>query len=71
MVKSIVPPERQEEFDFGTDGLLTYIDSFVAASILEGVTDASWNEYLAQLSVYGYDFYLSWYQDYYDGKFLK
>lgn len=71
MVKSIVPPENQEEFDFATDGLLDYIDSFVASSILNGVTDDTWNAYLSQLSVYGYDFYLSWYQDYYDGNFLN
>lgn len=71
MVKAIVPSEKQEEFDFATDGLTNYIDSFVAESILNGVTDASWNEYLAQLSAYGYDFYLSWHQDYYDGKFVQ
>lgn len=71
MVKAIVPPEKQEEFDFATDGLTGYIDSFVASSILNGVTDERWNEYLAQLSAYGYDFYLSWYQDYFDGKFVQ
>lgn len=69
MSKGIVPGEAQEEFDFATDGLEDYIDSFVATSLVEGVTDESWNAHLASLDAYGYDFYIEWYQKYLDGKF--
>lgn len=69
MVKAIIPPENQEELDFATEGLNDYVEAFLSESILGGVTDESWNAYLAQLSAYGYEFYLSWYQDYYDGAF--
>ena len=69
MSKGIVPGEAQEEFDFATDGLEDYIDSFVASSLVNGVTDETWNAHLASLDAYGYDFYIEWYQKYLDGKF--
>ena len=43
------------------------INAFIADSIMNGVTDESWNAYIANLKTYGYDFYIEWYSNYYNG----
>ena len=58
-----------DDRDFGTEGLITYINEFTADAIINGVTDESWNQHLAQLETYNYGYYLEWYQDYLDGNF--
>lgn len=68
--KAIVPADIQEELDFAIDGLSSYIDQFAAESIMNGVTDESWEAYLGELSSYGYDYYLDWNQKYFDGTLL-
>ena len=67
MSQAIVTAEAQEELDFNTDGLTTMINAFIADSIMNGVTDESWNTYIANLKTYGYDFYIEWYSNYYNG----
>ncbi|MBQ2028523.1 MAG: extracellular solute-binding protein [Clostridia bacterium] len=54
----IVPTDKQEEYDFTTDGLTSYVQQFVADSVKYGVTDDSWNAFKAGLNTYGYDFYV-------------
>ena len=49
---TIVPPEAQEEFDFMTDGLYNIIKGFFAESVMNGITDESWNAYLNDLETY-------------------
>jgi putative aldouronate transport system substrate-binding protein len=71
MSQAVVPAEKQEEFAFQTEGLIDYINSFTANSIINGVTDSSWNEFNKQLDVYNYPYYIQWHQDYYDGEFSK
>lgn len=61
MNKNIVPAESQEEFDFMTDGLYEVIRGFCATSVMNGVTDESWNGYLNDLTTYNYDFYVDFY----------
>ena len=61
MNTNIVPADKQEEYDFMCDGLNNVINSFVAESILNGVTDESWNNYLAQLQAYNYEYYIEFY----------
>lgn len=61
MNKDIVPADKQEEFDFMTDGLSAMIKEFVAQSVKNGVTDDSWNQYLNDLNTYGYDFYVEFF----------
>ena len=52
MNNTIVPPEAQEEFDFMTDGLYNIIKGFFAESVMNGITDESWNAYLNDLETY-------------------
>lgn len=61
MNKDIVPADKQEEFDFMTDGLTSMIQEFVAQSVKSGVTDDSWNQYINNLSTYGYEFYVDFF----------
>lgn len=61
MNKDLVPADKQEEFDFMTDGLTAMIQEFVAQSVKNGVTDETWNKYLSDLSNYGYDFYVEFF----------
>ena len=69
MPKTIVPPDKLEEFNFTCEGLEDYINSFMSKSIMEGVTDQSWEEYVNQLEQYNYDYYIDFYQKKFDGKF--
>ena len=66
--RAIIPGEAQEELDFATDGLSSYIDSFVAKALVDGVTDESWEAHLSALDSYGYGFYIEWNQKYLDGQ---
>ena len=61
MNKNIVPAESQEEFDFMTDSLYEVIRGFCATSVMNGVTDESWNSYLNDLTTYNYDYYVDFY----------
>ena len=69
MSTGVVPPEAQEEFDFTCEGLEEYIDSFACDSILNGVTDDTWNAYLSGLDSRNYGYYIEFYQKYLDGSF--
>ncbi len=69
MPLNIVPADVQEEYDFMCDGLDTVINAFVANSILNGVTDDSWNAYLGQLKQYNYDYYIDFYNKVYTNNF--
>ena len=59
--KTIVTAEAQEELDFMTDGLAELITGFTAESIINGVTDESWNNFQNNLEKYNYSFYVDWY----------
>ena len=49
--------------------LLSYIKNFTANAIMNGVTDASWEQHVADLEKYRYSEWIGWQQDYLDGKF--
>ena len=59
--KTIVSAEAQEELDFMTDGLKDLINGFAAESVINGVTDESWEAFQADLEKYNYSFYIEWY----------
>ena len=69
MSQAIVTAEQQEELDFATDGLADRIKAFIADSVLNGVTDQSWDAFLADLDTYGYPAYIEWYNKLYTGAF--
>lgn len=64
-----VPAELVEERAMIEVELFEYLNSFVASSIMDGVTDESWQAHLKQLEVLGYYDWIQWYQDVEDGKF--
>ena len=64
---NVVPSDIAEEYSFACEGLADYIKSFRADAIINGVTDATWDAYLEELSSYNYDYYLKYYQMQYDG----
>jgi putative aldouronate transport system substrate-binding protein len=46
--------------------LISYINSSRSNFVMNGLTDAEWDEYLKQVNAYGLDEYLSIYQKYLD-----
>ena len=57
-----LPSDKVEEFNELNVELEAYIDNFVAKSIVEGLTDADWEEHLKQLEGLKYQEWLDWYQ---------
>lgn len=49
--------------------LQNYISNFTANAIMSGVTDASWEQHLADLEKYRYSDWIAWKQNYLDGNF--
>lgn len=62
-----VDPEKIDERSFIETELDTFIGNFRANSIVDGVTDESWEAYKSQLESLQYADWIQWYQDYYDG----
>ena len=65
----LVPTDKLDERAFIETDLFDKIKNFMATSITEGITDASWEAYLNDLKTYQYYDWIQWYQDYVDGKF--
>lgn len=63
------PADKSAEFALKTTDLSGFVDNFIATSIVDGITDASWNKYLEDLVKYNYNYYIQYYQDFVDGKF--
>ncbi len=59
-------PEKINERSFIEVELFELINNFIATSIVKGVTDESWNNYLKQLDGARYDEWINWYQQYMD-----
>lgn len=51
--------------------LITYINSSKSDFIMNGVTDAKWNDYLDQVNAYGLEEYLKIYQKYLDAFYAE
>lgn len=58
-----------EERTYVETELQAYIDSFVSNSIMDGVTDETWETHLEQLEMAGYQEWIDWYQNYLDRAF--
>ena len=55
-----------EERTFIEAELFPYIETFTADAIVNGVTDASWEQHLKDLKAVGYYDWIQWYQDFVD-----
>ena len=64
-----VDPLAQEELTFIQNDLLSYIKNYSAEAMMNGVTDASWKEFVDGLKDYQYYEWIDWYQRYVDGEF--
>lgn len=64
-----VTPEKTNEKAMIETDLNDYIKNFLATSVINGVTDESWNAHLQQLEALGINEWVQWYQDFLDGKF--
>lgn len=63
-----VSPEAVEERTFIETDLFNLIGSFTATSVINGITDASWEKYLEDLKAYQYYEWIDWWQKYVDGE---
>lgn len=64
----IVDPDRTLERTQIELELETYINNFVSTSVVNGISDETWETYVAGLEGVGYYDWIQWWQDYYDGK---
>ena len=62
-------PDKLSELAFIQTELEAYLVDFVSNSVMEGITDASWEAHLEQLKTVQYDEWIDWYQKFYDGEF--
>ena len=67
--RGVVNPDAVSDRTFLETDLIPMMDNFAATAIADGITDASWAQYLKDLETYGYYDWLEWYQDFADGKF--
>lgn len=61
--------EKINERSFIEIELFSEINNFVATSIVEGLTDESWNKYIAKLDTLQYGAWIDWYQKFYNGEY--
>lgn len=67
--RRFVDEEAQEEKNFIAVDLTPVITSYSSTSMMEGVTDESWEQFLDDLKTYGYYDLIDWYQRWVDGEF--
>lgn len=63
------PAEKINERALIWADLQAYLDGFVATSVMNGLTDAQWEEHLQNAAAYGINEWAQWYQDFIDGVF--
>ena len=64
--KVLMTMDDTDELTYIQPDLISYINSSKSAFIMDGITDDSWNEYIAQVEAYGLEDYLAIYQKYLD-----
>lgn len=62
-------PDKLSELSFLETELDAYLQEFVATSVMDGITDASWEAHLGQLETVQYYDWIDWYQSFCDGEF--
>lgn len=68
MPRRIIDPDRTLQRTQIEVELMTYINNFVTNSVVNGITDKTWDAYVTGLEGVGYYDWIQWQQDYYDGK---
>lgn len=63
----IVSPESIQERTAMETDIVSAADSFMGSSIVNGVTDETWDKFQKELKGLGYKDWVQWWQDYYDG----
>ncbi|GHT64617.1 ABC transporter substrate-binding protein [Spirochaetia bacterium] len=63
-----VSPEKISERSFIETELISYMNGFIARSILNGLTEAGWQAHLKQLDSLNFPAWIRWYQDLVDNK---
>ena len=66
--EKVVAPEAIQERKLIEADLVDYIGGFTATSVVDGLTDASWEQFLKDLETYGYYDYIEWWQKFVDGE---
>jgi len=69
--KVLMTAEDTDELTYIQPDLISYINSSKSAFIRDGVTDDTWNEYIAQVEAYGLEEYLGIYQKYLDAYYAE
>lgn len=69
MIKRFVDADVQTERTLIEADLLPMIDRFIANSVVDGVTDESWEQFKSDLTAYRYYDWIDWWQKYADGSF--
>ena len=69
MIDKFVDPDVLSDRTMIEVDLLPMIDAFVANSVVDGVTDDSWNKFQNDLKTYRYYEWIEWWQNYVDGNF--
>lgn len=49
--------------------LVDLVNNFISNSIVNGITDETWNTFQEQLEANQYPEWIAWWQKYYDGEF--
>lgn len=62
-------PDKLSERAFLETELEAYLSQFVATSVMEGITDKSWEAHLEQLNAYQYYDWIDWWQGFCDKEF--
>ncbi len=61
------PADATEDFALAKSEIENEVEVFFANSVVNGITQDSWNEYLANLEAFGIDEWVSFYQSYVSG----
>lgn len=61
--------EKVNERSFMEIELVDLVNNFISNSIVNGITDETWNTFQEQLEANQYPEWIAWWQKYYDGEF--
>ncbi len=63
------PADKVQQISLVRTEIETYVNGFVADSVVNGLTDEQWQDHLDRLDALQMDAWIAWYQDFVDGEF--